>query len=287
VEAGLEFRDTENRIGTGIFPVPVVEVLALPTPTPTHTPTDTPTPTPTATTGPSPTNTPTDTPTPTNTSTPRPLLDLYLPLLLRESCKPQIESADVVLVIDVSSSMNYPTRDGGMRKHVAARRAARTFVKRLRRGHDQVSVVVFAEEAEVLAPLGDDLDGALAAIERIPQREGTRIDAGLRAAMEQLKGPKRREQNSAAILLVTDGQPTRGDIADLRSVARHARDEGVHLFAIGLGGDVNPELLRELAGDADRFFPAPQAEDLEGIYDRISSYAPCPTGRHDWGEDWP
>jgi Mg-chelatase subunit ChlD len=292
VEAVAEYRDTQNRIGQAIFPVPVVEVRALPTPTPTDTPTPTetpgPTPIPTWTPSATPTNTPTstNTPSPTLTPTPRPLIPLYLPLLLREHCDPSLESTDVVLVIDVSSSMRFATRDGGMPKREAARRAARSFVERMRAGHDQVAVVVFSEEAEVLASLGA-IDRARTALGDLPQREGTRIESGLRAAMHELEGPARNPANSAAILLLTDGQPTRGSVEDLRQAGRHARDAGVSLFSIGLGADVNPELLRELSGGAARYFAAPQSEDLQAIYDRIARVVPCPGGRHEWRGEWP
>ena len=290
VQALASFRDTENRIGETAFPVPQVRVLAPPTPTPTVTPsatasptaTDRPGPTPTSTH--TPTQTPSATPSPTNTPEPRPV---YLPVLLREHCDPKIESADVVLVIDVSSSMDFATRDGGLLKREAARRAARGFVRQLRAGHDQVAVVVFSETAERLVPLGTDLTEALGRIDRLPQREGTRIDAGLRAGLAELEGPARKADNSAAILLLTDGQPTRGSAEEVRAVARAAREAGVTVFAIGLGSDVNPDLLQAVAGGRGRYFRAPQAEDLEAIYAEIARVVPCPGGRHDWRDPWP
>ena len=289
VEAKAEFRDNENRIGEVIFPVPEVEVREPPTPTPTLTPSPTPTPTPTftPTEGPSPTPTPTDTLTPSPTPTPRPLRPAYLPIALLERCDPKIESTDVVLVIDVSSSMRFALDEGGVVKQLAAKRAARSFVSNLRAGHDQVAVVVFANEAELMSPLGSDPRQAIRAIDRLPEREGTNIGAGLVAAIRELEGPNRNPANSAAILLLTDGRPTRGRLDELRQAGRRARDLNISLFAIGLGSDVNPELLRELAGTNQRFFLAPKAEDLVGIYDRIARIVPCPGGRHDWSKDWP
>jgi hypothetical protein len=79
-------------------------------PTPTAGATSTPTAVATASgtpaTSPSPTDTlvPTATPTRTETPTPQPL-PLYLPIPLRERCDPQHQHADVVLVLDTSSSM--------------------------------------------------------------------------------------------------------------------------------------------------------------------------------------
>jgi Mg-chelatase subunit ChlD len=271
------FVDSLGRVGSISFPVPTVEVRALPTPT--QTPTHTPTPSPTHTSTGTPTPTPTATATSTPTSTPRPLRPAYLPFVLRERCDPTVKSADVVLVIDVSSSMRAPTRDGGMPKHEAAARAARNFVSRMRRGKDQVAVVVFSDRAEVLSPLNAGLGTAMAALDTLPQKEGTRIDAGLLMAVAELSSPSRKPENSAAILLLTDGQPTRGDVSDVLDAGREARSRGIAVFTIGLGADVNPELLKELAGTSGRYYGAPQAEDLEAIYEQIAWTVPCPGGR--------
>ena len=46
-------------------------------------------------------------------------------------------------------------------------------------------------------------------------------------------------------------------------------------------------LLTELAGGAERYLEAPEAEALEALYSRLAPVIPCPGGRHDWGADWP
>ena len=284
VEALAEFRDNENRMGEKYFPIPTVHVIAPPTPTPTTTPTNTPTPGPSPTNTPTTTPTPTDTPTPTNTPTPS---DIYLPLALREQCDPVIEATDVVLLIDISSSMAWPTRDGDLPKRRAAARAARAFATMAQGPGDQVAVVVFDAEARVLAPLGSDAAAVEQALSRLPRGEGTAIDAGLRRALAEITGPARRPANEAAILLLTDGIPTRSTFASVRESAREVREAGIQLFAVGLGADVDADLLRELAGDARRYVAAPRAEDLESIYRRLARLIPCPTGRHDWARPWP
>ncbi len=72
---------------------------------------------------PSATATPTATPTPTSTLIPGPV---YLPLGLNEAPCTREQRADVVLVMDASSSMNEPT-EGGYSKLEAARLAAAAF----------------------------------------------------------------------------------------------------------------------------------------------------------------
>lgn len=281
IQAIGDFRDTQDRIGQVVFPTPTVKVLIRPTPTPTPTSTPTATPTP----GP-PTATPTATLTPTPTPTPVPQ-PVFLPLLLKEQCDPLVISTDVVLAIDVSSSMDWATRSGGLTKREAARRAALTFVRHLRPGADQVAVVVFSDTAEILVGLTDDPVVAAKALTSLPRHVGTSIDAGLHKALEVLAGPARRPGNEAAILLVTDGRPTRSSEDAVRSAARAARDAGYQLLVVGLGADVHPALLSEVAGRPDHYFPAPDAEDLERIYQRLARVIPCPSGRHEWSRAWP
>ncbi|MCE7939883.1 MAG: VWA domain-containing protein, partial [Chloroflexi bacterium CFX6] len=125
------------------------------TPPPTDTPEPTPTPTPTSTPAP-PTPTPPP-PTPLPTATPKPA-PIYLPLVVREQCRPDKARADIVLVLDASSSMLEPTRSGRP-KLAAAAEAARLFVDRLDFAPDaagkadQAALVVFNRAATTLVPL--------------------------------------------------------------------------------------------------------------------------------------
>ncbi|MFQ5460622.1 MAG: VWA domain-containing protein, partial [Anaerolineae bacterium] len=263
-----DFWDTEGRIGHGEFPTPTVEVRV---------PTATPTPPSTAT--PEPTNTPRA----TATAVPRPV---FLPVILWERCDPTVLSTDVALVIDISSSMEGPTRAGGRPKREAARRAALAFLDLLG-PDDQAALVVFSEDARRLVPLGTDRRALRRALAELPRSRGTRIDAGLAMAVDVLTGPERNADHTPAILLLTDGRPTRSSEADVRGAAARARRAGLTVFAIGLGGDVNPGLLRDVAGDPGRYYPAPRSDDLAGVYRRIAGVIPCPRERHKWGEPWP
>jgi Mg-chelatase subunit ChlD len=253
IRAEAAFLDTEDKAGSGVFPVPQVRVVA-PTPTPGPTPVPVP---------------------------------LYLPILLKEHCDPRVASTDVALVLDVSDSMNQPTQPGGITKREAARRAAQRFVGQLRLPADQVAVIAFSDAAQLLAPLGANRQQVNAALQRLPQSAGTRIDAGLLLATDELTGPRHRPANHPALLLLTDGQPTRSGEPEVRAAAARARAAGITVFAIGLGADVNPALLTALAGDPARYVAAPQAEDLERIYSRLAPVLPCPGGRHDWSRPWP
>jgi Mg-chelatase subunit ChlD len=182
--------------------------------------------------------------------------------------------------------MGFAVAPGGVTKLKAARRAARLFVQRLDLTRDQAAVVAFDDEARVLAPLGSG-DAALGvALDRLATREGTRIDAGLRAAWTALSGPRRRPSNTAAVLLITDGQPTRSTESDVLDAARALHARGVATFVVGLGGDVNPRLLRRAADRPERYFDTPLAaglgRDLDAVYAQIARVEPCPPTRF-WG----
>lgn len=284
VEATGKFWDTEDRIGDFTFPVPEVEVRVPPTPTPTLTPSITPSPVPTNSPTPSLTPTPTNTPTPTPTPIPEPV---YLPLALKEKpCRPKIESTDVALVIDVSSSMDGPTRTGGITKRAASAHAARLFLDRLDLPRDQLAVIAFSDRAELLADLGGDGQRLQRVIERLPSRQGTRIDAGLGMARRVLTGPRHKPENTAAVLLITDGRPTRSSEADVLAAGRALHEAGITVFAVGLGVDVNPELLAGVASGPSTFYETPQADELvdalRAIYGQLAFVEPCDPNQF-WG----
>ncbi len=95
-------------------PPPTATPVATATATPTGTPSLTPMPTATPTTA------STSTPTAVRTAEPQPV---YLPLVLAERCAVDAMGLDVVIVLDMSTSMERPARDGRP-KHEAARQAA-------------------------------------------------------------------------------------------------------------------------------------------------------------------
>jgi len=278
VEARAVFRDTENRVGEAVFPVPSIAVVA-PTPTATATPSATPTPAPsasptapaaaTATVAP-PRPSPSD---PAPAATVRPL---YLPLALREACDPRLVPADVVLAIDVSSSMDAPTSPGGPTKRAAAVAAARTFVVIGGPRGDRLGVVAFADEAVTVAPLGMAAAEIDARLDTLPTATGTDVAAGLTLALAEATGPAHRPGHPSAIVVLTDGRPTRGVPGAPRDAARAAAAAGVAVYAVGVGDDVDAALLADLAGAPDRWVVAPEAAALDRIYAALALRIPCP-----------
>ena len=239
-------------------------------------------PPPTTTLTPTPSTTPTVTRTPTSnpaTATPAPR-SIFLPVLVSDPpCDPARQRADIVLVLDTSLSM-------AGRKLADAQAAARTFVDllELAPGSDQVAIVQFDSEAEVVQSLTIDRDLVDKAIAGLVPREGTFMDRGLSVAVTELTGPRHRPGNARVVVLLTDGVQTGGPSAAL-AAAERARSAGVMLYTIGLGADADGPTLETMATDPRRYRFAPDSTDLAAIYADIAGEIRCPgEGRWPWGE---
>lgn len=316
VTGDYAIQDTEGGRRIEVLPPVALTVTGtcdLPTPEPSPTMTDEPPPPPPTPTPPTPTRrSPTATPvppspTPTATRVPGPI---YLPITVFERCTDDERLADVVLVIDMSTSMNRLAQDGVMKK-TAVISAAKAFVERLdftpndRDQHDQAAVVGFNDTAWIQQPLTHDRALVLAAIDGLEARlaDGTRLDLGLREGAAALPSALRKEGNTPVMIFLTDGLPNRvpnhpetGRPEDtVIAAAQAAKDSGVEIFTIGFGradapdisDRVYPELLAACATSPDMAFVAPDAQRIAAIYNGIADVFGCPAGRHDWSKPWP
>jgi Ca-activated chloride channel homolog len=242
----------------------------MPTETPTASPTAVPTTAPTNTL----TSTPTTTPTPSPTRAPTPI---FLPLLLRESCAEGQVHADVVLVIDASTTMRDERTGAGRSKLDAAKEAVRLFLANLNlTGGDQAAIVQFNADAKVLQELTRnraDLDASLAQISVAQQ---TRIQGGIAVALEELKSARHAPANNRAMVVLTDGKNNPEPVAVAEAEAAAAKADGIRLFTIGLGADAEQDALRRMASSPTDYFYAPDGEDLLHIYEQIAHAIPCP-----------
>jgi Mg-chelatase subunit ChlD len=256
------------------------EPLNPPKPTPTQTSTTSPTPVASST----PTLHQTATASPTPTKLPRPTdapRVVYLPLALKEHCDPTQLHADVALVIDASSSMLDPTREGRT-KLAAAIEAVELFLGELNLPLDQAGVVQFNGDVELLQELTGDRSALLRSLDRIQVERQTRIDLGIQVAHEELKSTRRRPGNQAVTIVLTDGKANPvGPDAAVREAAK-AKADKITVFTIGLGDDLDLAALEAMASSPAHFYRAPDAEDLAEIYSKIAIEIPCPAEDY-WG----
>jgi uncharacterized protein (DUF58 family) len=191
-------------------------------------------------------------------------------VVLDAVCRPGARHADVVLVLDASSSM-------AGAKLEAARSAAVAFARAVELPADQVAIVGFNSGGW----LAEGLTGDLAAVERavagLAMVQGTRIDLGLRVALDELAGPRRKPANNPVLILLTDGIQ-QGDLQAPLDLADQARAKGITLYAVGLGADVDTAYLLRLALDPAHYRAAPGPEQLRAIYEAIAGALPCPGG---------
>ncbi|MBK7782673.1 MAG: VWA domain-containing protein [Ardenticatenia bacterium] len=224
-------------------------------------------------------------------------------------CDPQEMHADIVLVLDMSTSMYRPTR-GGRSKMEAAIAAAHSFVTLLdleRDGwgrQDQLGVVGFNGKAWTAIGLTDDAAAIQAAIDGLPDKaaEGTRLDLALRQGQKVLGDGPRLQPNAPVLVLMTDGLPNQvpfgagsldpdcptQECVVLRAAAA-VKDAGTRLLAIGLGEgeDVLRGLLEGVATTPGDYFFAPDGEDLAAIYRLVAGrIQECPKAAGMVGVEW-
>ncbi len=258
---------------------------SLPSPTPTESPTVTASPTvepsatarpsstarPSETLAPSPSPRPSATTSPTATPEPKPI---YLPILLLQPDCARIP-VSIALVLDASTSMRETTR-AGRPKAEAAVEAARRFLDALRLPEDRAAIVAFNAEASLLAPLTGDravLDEALA---RFELAQFTRIDLGIEAARRELVDAA-GEGETQAVIVLTDGRNNPEPVSSAVAAAARAKADGIRVFTIGLGSEIEEAALQEMASRPSDYRAAADGEDLAGIYQALAgAVRDCP-----------
>ena len=201
------------------------------------------------------------------------IVALARPQSVDEGSTSNTEGIDIVLAIDISTSMLaqdlQPDRPG-----------------------DRIGLVAFAGEAFTQSPLTTDqgtLQTLLGRLRSGVVEDGTAIGNGLATAINRL-----RESNakSKVIILLTDGENNRGEIAPL-TAAEIARDQGIRVYTIGVGTrgtapyptvdffgnptvvqakvQIDEKILGEIADlTGGRYFRATDNAKLQSIYDEIN-----------------
>jgi Ca-activated chloride channel family protein len=181
------------------------------------------------------------------------------------------EGIDIVVTVDVSSSMTTPIGPGATRLS-----AARTVVDDFVRGltGDRVGLVVFQSRALTLSPLTLDraaIAQRLDALQPGLLEDGTAIGLGVAEALNLLRDSPAQ---SRVVVLLTDGDNNAGEVEPL-TAARLATALDVRLYTIGFVAGPGSSLLdvrtlREMAESTDgRYYDASTQEQLAAAYDDI------------------
>ncbi len=147
-----------------------------------------------------------------------------------EPPKKEIEGIDIVLALDISSSML--ARDFHPNRLEASKKLAVQFISG--RENDQVGLVVFAGESFTQCPLTSDRKQVINLFSGIKQgmiEDGTAIGMGLTNAVERLTNSKAK---SKVVILLTDGENNSGEIDPL-TAADLAKKYNIRVYTIGVG----------------------------------------------------
>ena len=200
----------------------------------------------------------------------------YLPFLSRRVCRDPARPLDLVLLLDTSQSMGAAGLGPGT-KLGAAQAAAGAFVDLLALERDRVAVLGFSETAVVALGLSADRDRIGLALSGLTLGSGTRIDAGLRAARGVLR-TEGRPGAGPVVILLTDGRQG-GPASEVRLESDQLRGLGSLIYCIGLGSDLDRELLEAIASPPGSFLVSPSEAELGDAYRAILERLACDSGR--------
>jgi uncharacterized protein YegL len=170
---------------------------------------------------------------------------------------------NLALVIDCSGSM----ADAG--KLDAVKRGLLAFADRLRRD-DQVAIVTFSDEAQLLCPRRP-FDGGgwfRSAVEQLAPGGSTNLHGGLMLGLREV-GNDPLPRGSNRVILLTDGIANRGVVEPEAILAdsRKFTAEDVDLTTIGVGKDLDTALLDRLArGGRGLFHFVADGKDIAKVF---------------------
>lgn len=215
------------------------------------------------------------------------VLLLLKPQLVDTSSQVKVAGIDIVLVLDVSGSMQYQDfkDDARSRVEIAKDEAIRFIGKR---DNDAIGLVVFGRDAISRCPLTLDKHILTQCVSDLQigtvNPDGTVLATGMVTALNRLKDSTAK---SKVIIVLTDGEPSEEDV-DPKIPLEVAKKLGIKIYTIGIGSDtqeqfmdpwhgivlkpqVNARLLAYIAAQTGgRFFMARSSRDMRDIYTTIN-----------------
>ncbi|MEP7225987.1 MAG: VWA domain-containing protein [Gemmatimonadales bacterium] len=194
------------------------------------------------------------------------IVALARPQLAHDVREIRLRSRNIMVALDISSSMKAGDFQPGNRLEVA-RRVLNDFVQQ--RQGDLIGLVTFAGRTFLQAPLTPDIDLLGQTIERVDigmLPDGTAIGTALAMSLNQLKDLPAK---ASVIVLITDGANNTGKPSPY-AAAEAARALGIRIHSIGLSTADTTEADRNLIWRWGRA-PTRLSRSDEAVLTRISS----------------
>ncbi len=215
------------------------------------------------------------------------VIALARPQLQNTTIEEKVEGIDIVMSIDISTSMR--AEDFQPNRLIAAKAIAADFIRA--RPSDRIGLTVFARESFTVCPPTIDHRLALNLLETIDMgmvRDGTAIGIGIATSINRLRNS---DAESRVIILLTDGMNNAGEI-DPITAGEIARTQGIRIYTVGIGSrgtapypiddpvfgrryqnvsvDIDEDMLQQIAEmTGGRYFRATENQELRDIYDEI------------------
>jgi len=219
------------------------------------------------------------------------IVALARPQIGRSESKVKTEGIDIVLVLDISGSMqamDYEKNGRPASRVLAVKDVVREFIHD--RPNDRIGLVVFGTHAYVASPLTLDHDWLDRNLDRVKiglVEGNTAIGAGLGTGVNRLRDTKAK---SKVVVLLTDGGENVPN-PPAREAAKAAKEFGVRVYTIGAGSgthqpvpvadeqgrllgyitaDLDEDLLRDIANTTGgKYFRAADTASLKETYAQI------------------
>jgi len=199
-----------------------------------------------------------------------------------------VEGIDIMMLLDVSGSMQLFDDPYDKKQRIEiAKEEAINFIKK--RDNDPIGLIFFAKEVVSRCPLTLDKSVLIDIVQNIElgviDYDGTVISKALITGLNRLK---KSQAVSKIIILLTDGEPTPGDLHP-DDVVILAKQYGVKIYTIGIGGkygglyehpiygikqagvSINVKLLEKFSQQTGgRAFVASNQKELNEIYTTIN-----------------
>lgn len=227
------------------------------------------------------------------------ILALARPQSPIEESRIRTEGIDIVLAIDVSTSMlaeDFTLRGKRANRLDVVKDVVRDFING--RHNDRIGMVAFARRAYIVCPLTLDYGWLLQNLDRVKIgmiEDGTAIGLGMSSALNRLKDT---EAKGKVVILLTDGRNNAGKISPLTG-AEAAKALKVKVYTIGAGTkglapypvkdffgntvykpvkiDIDEDTLMKIATTTGaRYFRATDTESLRKIYKEIDTLEKVP-----------